>query len=148
MSSEKLVRCEIEHEDGSGRGVRYVPLEMFGLWEHLMARRHGFRIAARSASVWVELEEGVSVAGVRSPVEKVTELCLFVFDPEDGMLHRICRFVPTPELDSVREILVGHFAPAAGDPCPAPWLRERHGVWFRPRAETDPVGAAASSQAR
>jgi hypothetical protein len=144
MSSEKLLRCEIARPDGSGGGVRYVPLEMFGLWEHLLTSRHGFRIRSRTASVWVEIEEGGAGAGVRSPVEKVTELCLFVFDAGDGMLHRICRFVPTAELESVRQILLRHYRPGDGAAGPAPWLRERHGVWFRPRAESDALGTAAA----
>jgi hypothetical protein len=145
MSSEKLVRCEIEREDGSGGGVRFVPLEIFGLWAHLMADRHGLGVRTRAASVWVEIEEGGGAAGLHSPVEKVTELCLFVFDAADGMLHCNCRFVATTELDAVRPILVGHYRPGDDAPGPVPWVRERHGVWFRPRAEPETAGQPAAA---
>ena len=144
MASEKLVRCELERADGTDGGVRFVPLEIFGLWERLMQHGHGLRVRSRLASVWVELEEGGATSGVRSPVERVTELCLFVFDSHDGMLHRNCRYVPTAELESVREIVVGHYRDAA--PASTPWLRERDGVWFRPRLEADPAGAETAAR--
>jgi hypothetical protein len=145
MSSEKLMRCEIERGDGSGAGVRYVPLEIFGLWEHLMATRHGLRVRSRSSSMWVEIEDGTSAAGVHSPVEWVTELCLFVFNPEDGMLHRQCRFVPTAELEKVRQILTRHYRAPEAAGAPTPWLRERHGMWFRPRVAPEAVGGPATA---
>jgi hypothetical protein len=146
MSSEKLIRCEIERADGSGRGVRYVPLEIFGLWEHLMATRHGFRVCERSASVWVEVDEGRAPGQARSRGDRVTELCLFVFDAREGMLHRTCRYAPTEDLERVRQVLLDHYRPPEGSPGPAPWLRERAGMWFRPRAAAAGV-AGASGQA-
>ena len=47
MASQKLVRCEIRR-NGAERDeqVRYVPLEIYGLWEYLMTRRHGFEVGA------------------------------------------------------------------------------------------------------
>lgn len=145
MSSQKLVRCEIQREDGSGRGVRYVPLEILGLWEHLMRSRHGLQVRSRTASVWVEEEKARAGSAAPPPAERVTELCLYVFDRRDGMLHNICRFLPTEELPRLRDLLLSHYRSRLGDEEPAPWLRERPGVWLRPgpgSGETGGTGAA------
>ncbi len=147
MSSEKLIRCEIEREGGASRGVRYVPLDLIGLWEHLMLSRHHFRITSRAASVWVEVEEATASGGVKSAVERVTEISLFVFNQDDGMLHRVCRYVPTADAERVREVLLRHYSTPTGGPAPAPWLRQRQGVWFRPRNEHG-VAAEESAAAR
>jgi hypothetical protein len=145
MSSEKLVRCEIERTDGSSPGVRFVPLDIVGLWEQVMASRHDFRIKKRAASVWVEMDEAAAAGSPRIPVERVTEISLFVFDPHEGMLQCVCRYVPTVEMEKVRPVLIGHYAHPTGAQGPLPWLRERHGIWYRPRAEVlagaEPVNA-------
>jgi hypothetical protein len=51
MSSQKLVRCDVRRagDPGDSRSPRYVPLEIFGLWEHLMATRHAFEVVAPRA---------------------------------------------------------------------------------------------------
>lgn len=145
MSSQKLVRCEVDRGDGRPASPRFVPIEIFGLWEYLMVHRHEFRVAGRNASVWVELEEGGSQ--VKSPVEHVTEIALFVFEPKDGMLTRVCRYVPSDEASRVREILLAHYKPPAGSTAPAPWVRERAGVWFRPRPEGETMARAGTTGA-
>ena len=45
MPSQKLVRCEIRPRATKQAGTpRFIPLEIFGLWEYLMATKHGFEI--------------------------------------------------------------------------------------------------------
>ena len=58
MASQKLVRCEVRRETPSEEAqVRYVPLEIFGLWEYLMTRRHQFQVEEARASLWLDAEE-------------------------------------------------------------------------------------------
>ena len=50
MTSQKLVRCRIRrHDDPTGGTVRYVPLEIYGLWEFLMREKHQFEVAGNVA---------------------------------------------------------------------------------------------------
>ena len=52
MASQKLVRCEIRRPDSAGGPtVRYVPLEIFGLWEFLMRTKHRFEVTRSVASL-------------------------------------------------------------------------------------------------
>src|SRR5438309_12087755 len=43
MASQRLVRCDVRPGGPTAEPqVRFVPLEIFGLWEYLMTSRHGF----------------------------------------------------------------------------------------------------------
>jgi hypothetical protein len=131
MSNQKLARVDLGRE-GPADTVRYVPLEILGLWSHLMAERHGFQIKSFAASVWAELEDGAGVE-TKTPTERVTEISLYYFDPKVGMLNRICRYAPSEDLPLVREALLRHYGALEHFGNPKPWMRERQGVWFRPR---------------
>jgi hypothetical protein len=68
-ASQKLVRCEILHpRDSHTVSTRFVPLEIFGLWEFLMTRRHGFEVRDPRASLWLDAEEAPESASRRAPV--------------------------------------------------------------------------------
>src|SRR5690349_974040 len=57
MSSQKIVRCQLRRAGSAGPGqARYVPLEIFGLWEHLMRSKHGFEVLEPRASLWLDME--------------------------------------------------------------------------------------------
>jgi hypothetical protein len=143
MSSQKLVRCQVA-KSSDPASVRFVPLEILGLWEHLMTCHHGFDVRERSASVWVALEETSAASQVRTAVERVTEISLFYYDHRHGMLNQVLRYVPTPETDSVRAILMRHYAGPEDATTPSPWMRERPGIWFRPLEETSPADRESS----
>jgi len=136
MSNQKLARVDLGR-NGSADTVRYVPLEILGLWSHLMTQRHGFEIKGFAASVWTELEDGAGVAG-KTPTEHVTEISLYYFDPRVGMLNRVCRYAPSADVPALREALLRHYGALENFGNPKPWMREREGVWFKPRQAAAP----------
>jgi len=148
MSNQKLARVDLGRPGGAGT-VRYVPLEVLGLWEHLMTERHGFEVRGVSASVWAELEGSAGAAGVKVPTERVTEISLYYFDARIGMLNRVIRYAPAEDVPVLRETLMRHYG-ALGDDLgnPKPWMKEREGVWFRPREGQTASGAFAQTAAK
>ena len=145
MSNQKLARVDLGRP-GAADTVRFVPLEILGLWSHLMTERHGFEIRRFAASVWTELEDGgAGVSGTKSPTELVTELSLYYFDPRVGMLNRVCRYAPSADVPALREALLRHYGALENFGNPKPWMREREGVWFRPREAPSGVFAEAGA---
>ena len=142
MSNQKLVRCAIGRPGSADESVRYVPLEILGLWEHVMRVNHGFESRRASASVWVELEEATGASGIKSSVERVTELSLYYFDSRLGMLSHVSRFVPEQDATLVKSILLRHYGTMGTSRGQKPWMRERQGVWFRPREDAPPRHAS------
>jgi hypothetical protein len=142
MSNQKLARVDLGRK-GAAPTVRYVPLEILGLWTHLMTERHGFEIHGFAASVWTDLEDG---AEAKTPTERVTEISLYYFDPRAGMLNRVCRYAPSEDMAQVREALLRHYGKLESFGNPKPWTREREGVWFRPR-EVAASGVLAEAEA-
>jgi hypothetical protein len=136
MSNQKLARVDLGRK-GSAPTVRYVPLEILGLWTHLMTERHCFEVYGFAASVWTDLEDG-SGATEKTPTERVTEISLYYFDPRVGMLNRVCRYAPSEDMPQVREALLRHYGQLESFGNPKPWTREREGVWFRPREASAP----------
>ena len=78
MSSQKLVRCQVRREGSAGEGsTRYVPMEIFGLWEHLMKKKHGFSVENTQASLWIDMEESpISLTRSRSVNPSPNSHCL------------------------------------------------------------------------
>ena len=72
MSSQKLVRCELRRKGSSSSQVRFVPLEIFGLWEHLMTTKHQFEVLVPKASLWLDMEDSPDAAYTQSQFERVT----------------------------------------------------------------------------
>jgi len=142
MSNQKLARVDLGRPGGACT-VRYVPLEILGLWEHLMTERHGFEVRGISASVWAELEGSAGAAGVKVPTERVTEISLYYFDSRIGMLNRVVRYAPAEDAGVVRDVLLRHYGALEDYGNPKPWMREREGVWFRPREGQAGGGAFA-----
>ena len=65
MTSQKLVRCRIKRRDDPTVGsVRYVPLEIYGLWEFLMREKHQFEVTGNVASLWIERSRSMMVSSV------------------------------------------------------------------------------------
>lgn len=138
MPSQKLVRCEIRHDgNGSGASVRYVPLEIFGLWEFLMTEKHGFSVCDSRASLWLDMEDAPEAAYGESQYERVTEVTVFVYSDRDGMFTRVCRYFPTSDCETLKPIFLAHY-PDGGRI--SSQVRERPGIWIR--REEAPVEAS------
>jgi hypothetical protein len=137
MPSQKLVRCDIRRPDGSSSSPRYVPLEIFGLWEFLMTRKHGFHVDSSRASLWLDLEDAPEAAYGRDQFERVTEVTVFVYSDRDDMFTKVCRYFPSGEVDSLKTIFLGHY-PAGGKL--ESQVRERPGIWIhREHSATEDV---------
>ena len=137
MASQKLVRCEIRKPDASGEPtVRYVPLEIFGLWEFLMRTKHRFEVERSVASLWIDVDETPEAAYGENQYERVTEVQLLRYSEADGMFSRVSRYFPTEEFPRLKEMLLRHYQGVSDPSAPGPQVKERRGIWIRraPRA--------------
>jgi hypothetical protein len=129
MASQKLVRCEIRHpRDPNGNSTRYVPLEIFGLWEFLMKNRHGFEINDSRASLWLDAEEAPESAYDEHQFDRVTEISVFLYSGRDDMFTRVCRYFPSSECGALKRIFLAHYPQEASRI--QPHVRERAGIWI------------------
>lgn len=132
MASQKLVRCEIKRSgDSRGGTVRYVPLEIYGLWEYLMRNKHLFEVAGNIASLWIDVDENPEVAYGENQYERVTEVTLLRFSEEDGMFGRVNRYFPTQEYPELKKLLLKHYESVREPGAPSLQLKERQGIWIR-----------------
>lgn len=128
MASLKMVRCTVSR-GGSAASRRYVPLDVFDLWQHLMVRRHGFHVLERQASIWMGLEGAPDLSRSSSHLERVDEICLHVFSEKDRMFRRVCRYFQVSERDRLTRILLRHYAAHVYEDVRHPQVSERAGVW-------------------
>ena len=135
MASQKLVRCEVGRgSTQSEQQVRYVPLEIFGLWEYLMQRRHGFEVRVPQASLWLDAEETPESAYDEREYDRVTEVSVFLYSGRDDMFTRVCRYFPTEQCQDLKKIFLSHYP--ADDAGIQTRLRERPGFWIHRRPES------------
>ena len=138
MPSQKLVRCEIRQRGSTAPGSpRFVPLEIFGLWEYLMVSRHDFEIVEPRVSLWLDMEDSPEAAYSENQYEKVTEVTASVYSGRDDMFTRACRYFRTRECESLKEIFLSHYRPEANDGRIQTQVRERQGIWLH--RELEPV---------
>jgi hypothetical protein len=129
MASQKLVRCEIHRNGAEPDGqVRYVPLEIYGLWEYLMTRRHGFEVGSARASLWLDAEETPESAYEEHQYERVTEVSVFLYSGRDDMFTRICRYFPTRDCEALKKIFLAHYP--SDESGIQTRLREKPGFWI------------------
>ena len=129
MPSQKLVRCQVRRGDSVASGTsRYIPLEIFGLWEYMMKSRHGFEILKPSASLWLDMEDSPESAYSENQFERVTEVTAFVYSGRDDMFTRCCRYFPSTDLDSLKPIFLSHYVDTAARL--QTHVRERTGIWL------------------
>lgn len=134
MASQKLVRCELK-KTGEGNGsVRYVPLEIYGLWEFLMRNKHRFEVEGSVASLWIDVDENPEVAYGENQYERVTEVTLLRYSEQDGMFSKVNRYFPTQECPQLKNLLMRHYETVHEPGAPNLQFRERHGVWIRREA--------------
>lgn len=129
MPSQRVVRCEVERADTSS--VRYVPMEIFGLWEHLMSSRHGFTVRSHQASLWIDAEESPDIRSNETSFDDVTEVTLFVYSDTDGMFSRVVRYFPQENYSNLRDIFLSHYTGRSPEGQVDPQVKERPGVWIR-----------------
>jgi hypothetical protein len=135
MASQKLMRCVVRRSPGEPQ-VRYVPLEIYGLWEFLMERRHRFEIAAPRASLWLDAEETPESAYEQHQFERVTEVSVFIYSGRDDMFTRVCRYFPTSDCEALKKIFLSHYP--GDDAGIQARVRERPGFWIRRKLEGEP----------
>ena len=116
--------------------VRFVPLEIFGLWEFLMRNKHRFEVTRSVASLWIDVEETPEAAYGENQYERVTEVQLLRYSEQDGMFSRVSRYFPTSEYPVLKELLLRHYASVSDPSAPQLQLKQREGIWIRrdPRA--------------
>jgi hypothetical protein len=132
MASQKLVRCEIKRQGESARStVRYVPLEIYGLWEYLMQNRHQFEVVGNVASLWIDVDENPEAAYGEGQYERVTEVTLLRYSEEDGMFGRVSRYFPTQEYPQLKKLLLQHYESVRDPGAPNLQLKERQGIWIK-----------------
>ena len=137
MASQKLVRCEIQRAGDSARStVRYVPLEIYGLWEFLMRNRHQFEITTNVASLWIDVDENPEAAYGEGQYERVTEVTLLRYSEKDGMFGRVSRYFPTQEYPELKKLLLQHYETVREPGAPNLQLKERQGIWIKREART------------
>jgi len=138
MPSQKLVRCRIRRTGEAGTGsARYIPLEIFGLWEFLMRERHGFQVLDVCASLWLDMEDAPEAAYGDNQFDRVTEVTAFVYSSRDDMFTRVCRYFPSDEVDGLKPIFLAHYP---GGERIRSQVREKTGIWIhRQEMAEDPV---------
>ena len=129
MPSQKLIRCEVRRRGSKEAGsARYIPLEIFGLWEYMMEKRHGFEIVKPSASLWLDMEDSPESAYSENQYERVTEVTAFVYSGRDEMFTRCCRYFPSSDVDKLKPIFLSHYEDTASRL--QTHVRERQGIWL------------------
>ena len=129
MPSQKLVRCEIRPRRSQGpASPRFIPLEIFGLWEYLMNEKHDFEVIDPRASLWLDMEDSPEAAYSEHQYERVTEVTAFVFSGRDEMFTRACRYFRSNECERLKSIFLSHYH----DPTSRvqSHVRERSGIWL------------------
>jgi hypothetical protein len=125
MPSQKLVRCEVRAPNAR-LTTRFVPLEIFGLWEHLMTSKHGFTVIDAKASLWLDMEDSSEAAYSEHRYEHVTEVSAFVYSGRDEMFARACRYFRSDECERLKDIFLAHYRVEGRL---QPHVRERQGIW-------------------
>jgi hypothetical protein len=136
MAKEKIVRCKVSRDGDGGDGagtesVRFVPLEIFDLWKHLMHGKHRFTVGEESASIWFDIDGDPNVSYSEANYEKVTRFSMLVYCDRDGMYHKITRFIPTDAYAEIKPRLLSHYACYFDSPQFPPTIEETCGVWLK-----------------
>ena len=129
MSSKKIVRCHLRRAGSAEPGqVRYVPLEIFGLWEHLMTTKHGFEVVTPRASLWLDMEDAPEAAYSQSQYDRVTEVSAYVYSERDDMFTRARRYFRADEAESLKKIFLSHYQ--GEESRIQTQVHERNGIWI------------------
>lgn len=139
MSSRKLVRCQVQPTPESKPSARYIELEIFGLWEHLMTSKHGFGVEEPKASLWLDMEDAPEAAYGENQFDRVTQVTAFVYSDRDGMFTRVRRYFQTDRCDELKSIFLSHYQNHGTRVQPK--VYERPGIWVYREMVGSEVGA-------
>ena len=129
MPSQKLMRCWVRRRNDTDPGTpRYIPLEIYGLWEYMMSAKHGFEIGTPRASLWLDMEDAPETAYGENQFERVTEVTAFVYSGRDEMFTRCCRYFPTTDVETLKPIFLSHYEEQGARL--QTHVRERQGIWL------------------
>ena len=133
MAKEKIVRCKVSRdgEDGPPESVRFVPLEVFRLWKHLMTGKHNFAVRDECVSIWFDIDGDPNVSYSDANYEKVIRFSLLVYSDKDGMYHKITRFFPTDSYEEIKPRLLSHYSAYFDSAQFPPRIEETCGVWLK-----------------
>jgi hypothetical protein len=107
---QKLIRCHMVGPKGS-QGVRFVALEYFSLWEHMMRTRHGLECTDYSVGLWIPADEFERKAHIYShsgTVEAVARFNFSIFDDTYHYTYAASRFVPDADTEHFRQVMLAH----------------------------------------
>ena len=137
MAKEKIVKCRVAKAAPAGipgealDSIRYVPLDVFDLWKHLMTEKHHFTITDETVSIWFDIDGDPNVSYAESNYEKVLRFSMMVYSEKDGMYHRITRYFPTDHYADIKPRLLSHYAGYFRSPQFPPRIEETCGVWLK-----------------
>ncbi len=136
MAKEKVVRCRVSKNGGGppAESVRFVPLEVFDLWKHLMVTRHGFEIVEEQVSLWFDIDGDPHVSYSEADYEKVLRLSMWVYSDRDRMFRKIVRYFPEADYAEIRPAFLSHYEKPRNHSRFAARIEERRGVWVKAKA--------------
>lgn len=108
--TQKLVRCEIVHPNGSA-SIRFISLDVFLLWAHMMRTRHNMECKEYAISLWLPSNQFESKSGVfthSGNIEQVNRIDFSLFDDTYHYTYRASRFVPNSDSGRFREAMFSH----------------------------------------
>jgi hypothetical protein len=134
MAKEKIVRCTITKTEDpvASESVRYIPLEIYQLWKHLMTKKHGFTVRNGFVSLWFDIDGDPHVSYADANYEKVVRLCLWVYSDEAGMFREITRYFPQASYEEIKPHFMAHYSRYFASPKFSPRIEETRGVWLKP----------------
>jgi hypothetical protein len=133
MAKDKVVRCRVQ-KNGSGpavQSIRYVPLDVFDLWKHLMTCRHGFEILEEQVSLWFDIDGDPNVSYSDADYEKVLRLSMYVYSDRDHMYRKVVRYFPESDYSGIRSTFLSHYDEPRSHAHFAPRIEELRGVWVK-----------------
>lgn len=107
---QKLIRCQMVGPKGE-QGVRFVALEHFSLWEHMMRTRHGLECRDYSVGLWIPADEYERKAHIYShsgTIEAVGRFNFSIFDDTYHYTYTASRFVPDTDAEHFRQAILAH----------------------------------------
>lgn len=133
VAKEKIVRCKLLKRGGDKgtESVRYVPLEVFDLWKHLMTEKHRFEVDEDCTSLWFDIDGDPHINYSEANYDKVVRLSLRVYSEADGMFRQITRYFPLDAYQEIKPRFLAHYSRHFNDKSFPPRVEETHGVWLK-----------------
>lgn len=110
---QKLVRCDMSTHHGE-KDVRFVALEYFTLWEHMMRTRHGREFRDYSISLWIpdaEFERQPHLYEHCGNIEPVRRFNFNLFDDAYCYTYTSSRFVLDEDAERFIKVMMSHLQP-------------------------------------